>query len=367
MFRNYLKVAMRNLWKQKTFSAINIVGLATGLCCFLLIAMYVVDEMSYDRFNEKADRIYRISSDIKFNGSTMHFTQTPDMMGEVLKKDYPEVEAYTRIFVNRGNKLVKKGAEYINEVNVAHVDSTFFTVFTLPAIQGNTQHALDEPNTVVLTKSAALKYFGTTDVVGKTIETNDNKSTVFFFSMDNVDYQWGQHTSNNFHTYLLLKPGVDAKAFEAKAMTHYVEGYVLPAARQYMEIGSMEEFRKAGNYLYYSLDPLTKLHLYSDRNYELTPPGNIQYVYIFSAVALFILLIACVNFMNLTTARSANRAKEVGIRKVLGTERKALIAQFLSESTLMVILSMVLALGLVYLVLPLFNDVANKSMNFDSL
>lgn len=386
MFRNYLKVALRNLWKQKTFSAINIVGLATGLCCFLLIAMYVVDELSYDRFNEKADRIYRISADIRFNGSNMHFTQTPDIMGETLKKDYPEVENYTRVYNNSGPKLVKKGSEFINESRVGHVDSTFFRVFTVPAVHGNTQSALNEPNTVVLTKSVALKYFGTTDAIGKSIETNDNTSTVykvtavvndvpknshfnfeFFFSMDNVNYQWGQHLSNNFHTYLLLKPGVDAKAFGEKAMNRYVEGYVLPAAKQFMQIGSMEEFRKAGNYLYYTLDPLTKLHLYSDRNYELTPPGNIQYVYIFSAVAFFILLIACVNFMNLTTARSANRAKEVGIRKVLGTERRMLIAQFLSESTLMAVLSLIIALGLTYAVLPLFNDVANKTMTFGSL
>jgi len=386
MFRNYLKVALRNLWKQKTFSAINIIGLATGLCCFLLIAMYVIDELSYDRFNEKADRIYRVSSDIRFNGNTMHFTQTPDMMGEVLKKDYPEIETYTRLFVNSGNKLVKKGSEFINEVNVGHVDSTFFDVFTISALHGNTKTALDEPNTVVLTKSTALKYFGTTDVLDKTIETNDNNSTVykikavvndvpknshfrfdFFFSMDNVNYSWGQHLSNNFHTYLLLKPDVDAKAFEKKAMNQYVEKYVLPAAKQFMEIGSMEDFEKAGNFLRYSLTPLKEIHLYSDRNYELTPAGNIQYVYIFSAVALFILLIACVNFMNLTTARSANRAKEVGIRKVLGTERKGLIVQFLSESTLMVILAMIISLGLTYAVLPLFNDVASKEMTFGSL
>ena len=386
MFRNYFKVALRNLWKQKTFSAINIVGLATGLCCFLLIAMYVVDELSYDRFNKKADRIYRISSDIRFNGSELHMAQTPDPMGEVLKKDYPEIQLTTRLFVNSGSKLVKKGNEFINEANVCHADSTFFSIFTIPAIQGNPETALNEPNSVVLTKSAALKYFGTTDVVNKTIETNDNQSTVykvkavvqdvpgnshfdfeFFFSMKNVDYEWNQHLSNNFHTYLLLKPGVDAEAFGKKAMNQYIEKYVLPAAKQFMQIGSMEEFRKAGNYLEYSLTPLTRLHLYSDRNYELKPAGNIQYVYIFSAVALFILLIACVNFMNLTTARSANRAKEVGIRKVLGTERKALIVQFLSESTLMVFLSLVIALLLAYIVLPLFNDVANKSMTFESL
>ena len=386
MFRNYIKIALRNLWKQKSFSAINIIGLAAGLCCFMLIALFVLDELGYDRYNEKADRIFRVNADIKFGGNNLHFTQTPDLMGEVLKKDYPEIEEYTRIYFNGGSKLIKKGTEYINEVNVAHVDSTFFWVFTLPAIAGNALTALDEPNTVVLTKSMAMKYFGRADVVGKTIETNDHNSTVytikavvkdvprnshfrfdFFFSMKNVEYPWGKHLSNNFHTYLLLKPGINAEAFEKKSFSQYLEKYVFPQAKQILEINSLEEFKKAGNLLEYTLMPLTKIHLYSDRNFEITPPGNIQYIYIFSAVALFILLIACVNFMNLTTARSVNRAKEVGIRKVLGTERRFLIAQFLSESTLMVVLSMIIALVLTYLILPLFNDVANKAIPFGNL
>jgi putative ABC transport system permease protein len=185
--------------------------------------------------------------------------------------------------------------------------------------------------------------------------------------MKNVGYKWGRHLSNNFHTYLLLKPGVDAGSFEKKAMNEYVVNYILPEAKQFMDIKSMDDFTKAGNKLEYSLMPLTKLHLYSDRNFEITPPGNIQYIYIFGAVALFILLIACVNFMNLTTARSANRAKEVGVRKVLGTQRKFLITQFLSESTLMAIISMLIALLLAWAILPLFNDVANKTITFSQL
>ncbi len=385
MLQIYFKIAWRNLQRNKIYSFINIIGLATGLCCFLLIALYVIDELSYDKYNDKADRIYRINADILFGGNNMHFTQTSDMMGEVLKKDYPQVEEYTRIYNNNGNKLVKKGTEFIYQDETAYVDSTFFRVFTLPAISGNTQTALNEPNTVVISRSAALKYFGTTDAVGKLLETKDDggrayKVTAviedvpenshfhfdFFFSMKNVDYQWGQFVSHNFHTYLLLKSGTDAKAFE-KNFDQYIEKYVLPQARQFMQINSMDEFKKAGNSLEYSLMPITKIHLYSDRNLEITPSGNIQYIYIFSAVALFILLIACVNFMNLTTARSANRAKEVGIRKVLGTERKSLIIQFLSESMLMVILSLLIALALTYLILPLFNGLANKTIIFSNL
>lgn len=188
----------------------------------------------------------------------------------------------------------------------------------------------------------------------------------FLFSMKNVNYQWGQFTSHNFNTYLLLKKGADYRSFDKKFL-QYTEKYVVPYASQFMNIKSMEEFEKAGNSLKYSMTPITKIHLYSDRSYELSPSGNIQYVYIFSAVALFILLIACINFMNLTTARSSNRAREVGIRKVLGTARKNLVLQFLTESTLMVFLSLIIAIGVSYLVMPVFNEVSGKNMGLGIL
>lgn len=386
MFRNYLKVAWRNLLKNKIFSFINVIGLAIGLSCFLLIVLYVTDELSFDRYNANADRIYRINSDIRFGGADLHMPVTSDMMGQLLRKDYPEVDDYTRIYTFNGDQLVKKGNEFINEQRVANVDSTFFRVFTLPAIEGDTRTALNEPNTVVITSSTAKKYFGTIHAVGRSIETKSDNQIIpykvtavirdipenshfhfdFLFSMKNVDYKWGQLTSHNFYTYLLLKEGTDYKAFE-KSFSQYILNYVLPAAKQYMNINSIEEFEKAGNKIAYSLIPLTKIHLYSDRSFELSPPGNIQYVYIFSAVALFILLIACINFMNLTTARSANRAREVGIRKVLGTEKRDLISQFLIESTLMVVLSLFIGLVIVYAVLPLFNDVADKQMSLADL
>ena len=246
---------------------------------------------------------------------------------------------------------------------------------------------MNEPNTVVVTESTAKKYFGTTNVIGKTIETpaDNNKNDVykitavikdmpknshfnydFLFSMKNANYKWGQFTSHNFHTYLLLAKGTDYKAFE-KNFDQYILRYVLPYVQQFIRISSMDEFKKAGNKLEYSLIPLTKIHLYSDYQYELAPNGNIQYVYIFCAVAIFTLLIACINFMNLTTARSANRAKEVGIRKVLGTERKELIFQFLSESVLMVFLSLIIAVGITWLALPVFNHIAGKSIHITDL
>jgi putative ABC transport system permease protein len=386
MIKNYFKIAFRNLWKYKGFSAINILGLALGLACFIVIALYVTDELSYDRYNDKAERIYRINSDIRFGGTDLIMAVTSDAMGAALKKDYPQVEEFARFYASSGSKLIKRGSEYINEARVAHADSTLFNVFTLPAISGDTKKALNEPNTVVITESTAKKYFnGVNEAMGKMVETDENGSTLykvtavikdvprhshfnfdFFFSMDNVDYGFGNYLSHNFHTYLLLKPGTDYKAF-SKNFTQYIDKYVMPMAKQFMQVETMAEFEKSGNRLQYSLIPVTDIHLKSARNVELSVNGNIQYVYIFSAVAIFILLIACINFMNLSTARSAGRAKEVGIRKVLGTEKKSLIGQFLAESTLMAFLSLLLAFGFVWLSLSWFNDIAGKEMQMTLL
>ena len=387
MIKNYFKIAFRNLWKNKGYSAINIFGLAVGLATCLLIILYITDELGYDRFYKNSGRIYRINSDIQFGGGKLHMTQTSDMMGQLLKKDYPQVEEYTRIYTNDGNKLIKKGNEFITEKNVCSVDSTFFSVFTLPAIEGDIKTALNEINTVVVTESTAIKYFGgSTNIVGKTVEVKNGETVKpykitavirdiphnshfkfdFLFSMKNVDYEWGQFTSHNFHTYLLLKPGTDYKTF-ANNFDGYINKYVLPSVQQFIKVSSMEEFKKSGNSLEYSLIPLTKIHLYSDYTFEMSPSGNIQYVYIFAAVALFILVLACINFMNLSTARSVNRAKEVGIRKVLGTERKTLITQFLVESTITAWISLFIAVIIAYFVLPVFNDVAAKSMSINNL
>ena len=289
MLRNYLKIAIRNLWKNKTFSFINIAGLAIGLSCFLLIALYVLDELSFDKYNANADRTYRINSDIRFGGADLHMPVTSDMMGQLLKKDYPQVEQYTRIYTFNGDKLIKKGNDYINEEHVAHADSTFFDVFTLPAIEGDTRTALNEPNTVVITESMAKKYFSTTQALGKNMEVKDEKNLLykvtavikefpenshfhfdFIFSMKNVDYNWGQLTSHNFYTYIRLKKGTDYKAFE-KNFDQYIDRYVLPEAKQFMNINSMEEFKKAGNSLVYSLMPLTQIHLDSDRELRIEP------------------------------------------------------------------------------------------------
>ncbi len=383
MFTNYLKIAWRTLRKQRGLTFINIFGLAVGLACCMLIMLYVLDELSYDRYNEKADRIYRIQSDIKFGGNDMHMATSPDPIGPTLKKDYPQVEQFVRLH-QRGTWLVKRVSEptSLREDNITFADSTLFDVFTLPLLSGDPKRALAEPNTVVISESAAKRHFGNQNPMGKPMVFDNNKTfTVsgvmrdmprnshfrsdFFLSMLNDNYPWGQWLSNNHHTYVLLKPGTDSQAF-AKNFDTVIEKYVGPQALQLVGT-SIEQFRKAGNQIEFWLIPLTDIHLHSKQQIELAPTGDIQYVYIFSAVALFILLIACINFMNLATARSANRAKEVGVRKVMGSERKQLIGQFMTESILTSVLAMLLALIIVGVALPGFSVIAAKEMNLSQL
>ena len=385
MIKNYFKIAWRTLVKNKVFTIINIVGLSLGVGCFILIAMFVTDELSYDRYNERAEDIYRINSDILFGGTELNMAVCSDPMGAVLKKDYPEVEEFVRFYASQGAKLIKKGNEFISENAVTHADSTLFKVFTLPSILGDTRMALNEPNSVVITETAAIRYFGSANnAIGKSLETNENSSTLykvtaviedvpknshfnfdFFFSMHNVNYGFGNFMSHNFHTYVLLKEGTDYKAFNTN-FRDVINNYIVPQASQYLDIDNIEQFEASGNKLEYSLIPVTDIHLHSSQGVELSANGDIQYVYIFSAAALFILLIACVNFMNLTTARSSNRAKEVGIRKVLGTERKSLIGQFLTESTLIAILALMVSFGLVWMSLGWFNTISGKEMQITS-
>ncbi len=386
MLKNYFKIAWRNLKKNKGFTAINIIGLSLGIGCFVMISMFVIDELSYDHYHEKANRIYRINSDIVFGGTEMSMAVSSDPMGEALKRDYPEVEEYVRFYASQGAKLIKRGNEYINETAVTHADSTLFKIFTLPAMVGDTKTALNAPNTVVITEAVANRYFGSPELaIGQLLETDDDDGTLykvtavienmprnsqfnfdFFFSMANVDYDFGNYLSHNFHTYVLLKEETDYKAFN-KNFIEIINKYILPQAAQFIQIDNMDEFEKSGNKLEYSLIPLTDIHLYSSRDVELSANGNIQYVYIFSAAALFILLLACINFMNLTTARSSGRAKEVGIRKVLGSEKKALIGQFLTESTLIAILALFMGLLFVWLSLDWFNGISGKEMLMTSL
>ncbi|HUB62447.1 MAG TPA: ABC transporter permease [Puia sp.] len=385
MVRNYLKTAFRSLWKNKGFSAINILGLAIGLATCLLILIYVANELSYDRYNVNADRIYRVDNDIRFGGNSVSLAVSPAPTGPAMLHDYPEVEKEVR-FRNNGGRLVKKGNQNIKEESVILADSTLFDVFTLPMIAGDPHTALKDAHTVVITERMAEKYFDATpatvsSVVGRTLIINDsipykvtgvirnipaNSHFHFDFFLSLTESEEAKHTddawlSGNFQTYVLLRKGVDPKQLEAK-FPGMVRRYVGPLLQQVVHL-SLDDFNKAGDRCEFYLTPLTSIHLHSNKIAELDANGSIQYVYIFSAIAIFILLIACVNFMNLSTARSANRAREVGIRKVLGSMRGGLISQFLFESVLISLISLVLALGLAIVLLPVFNSLSGKEMS----
>lgn len=368
MLKNYLTIALRNLRKQKGYTFINIFGLAVGLACCLLISLYVQHERSYDRYHEKADRIYRLTTELGFSGTSAHFASASPVMAEVMRAEFPEVEQSVRVI--NGSKMVRVGDTQFKESRFYHADSTVFDVFSYTFIAGNAQTALDRPHTVVLTHSTAQKYFGDTDPLGKTLQVGDaTEYTVtgviedlptpshfqfdFLASMSSVSKAKNSNWLGNldFKTYLVLRPDASTEALEAK----------FPALLE-QNVGAT--LNRLGALFRLELQPLTAIHLHSNLDYELEPNGNVSYVYIFSAVALFILLIACINFMNLATARSADRAKEIGMRKVLGAYRVQLIRQFLVEALLLAALAFGLALVLVWLVLPTFNQIVGRSLDF---
>ncbi len=372
MIRNYIKTAYRSLLKNKGFTAINVLGLSVGLATCLLIVFYVVDELSYDKYNVNADRIYRITEIARLNGNEASYAGSEKPLMEALKS-FPEIEKMARftptntLFFSPQKFYMRKGNNDIQERNVVYTESGIFDVFTLPVISG--KPSLNEPHTAVITESTAKKYFNKTDVAGQVLTINDTSqyritavikdiplqshfNFDFFLSYSSLpEYRAGGWGYGGLHTYVLLKPGANIKNLESQMQAIAYKNY--PSS-----------MHTNGNYIKYDLTPLLDLHLHSTSQYELKEKGNIQYVYIFSVIALFILLIACVNFMNLSTARSSNRAKEVGVRKVLGSARKYLVYQFLTESILITLLSTILAVGLAWLLMPLFNKVAVKHLAF---
>ncbi|MFN2439520.1 MAG: ABC transporter permease, partial [Chitinophagaceae bacterium] len=271
MFKNYLKIALRNLWKNKGYSTINIMGLAVGLATCLLILIYVVDELSYDKFNKKADRIYRVDGDINFGGTHWVLAVAPDPLGATLKKDFPQVEQYVR-FRDYGGFRVKKGNENVQENRVISVDSTLFDVFTLPLIAGNPKTALADPTSIVITEKIAEKYFNTTDAVGKTLVINDTTtykvSAVmkaipsqshfnfdFFVPLNSQESKAGNWLSNNFNTYIVLRDGADPRNLENQ-FDAFVNKYVGPQAQSLLN-ATMDDLKKSGTYVKYNLMPLT--------------------------------------------------------------------------------------------------------------
>jgi len=378
MIRNYFKIALRNLWKHKSFSAMNIIGLATGLAVCLLIVLYVMDELSYDRYNVNADRIYRLDGDIYFNDTQANFAVSPDPLGPTLKKDYPDIEQIARLNY-QGDILIKKDNQNIKDHHAVFADSTFFKVFTVPMLEGDPNTALKDPNSIVIDETTAKKYFNSTDVVGKTLYVDNTTNCKITGVIKDIPKQSHFHFSfirprgkdndnwlnNNTYNYILVRHGVTQKKLQSEvdATINNHLGKDLEAQLH----TSLKDLQDKGAHFIYHTMPLTDIHLHSDKTYEIEANGNVNYVYIFSVIATFILLIACVNFMNLSTARSASRAKEVGIRKAVGSLRSHLIVQFLAESVLLSFFSLVLAILLGALLLPLFNQLAGKEMHVGTL
>jgi putative ABC transport system permease protein len=382
MFKSYFIIAIRNLWRNKGFSAINIFGLALGIATCLLIMLFVQHELSYDRYNVKADRIFRVVFRGTMEGGEIKEANVMPPVAQTLKKDYPEVLEATRIR-SYGTPRVSYGTKTFKEDAIAFVDSNFFQVFTLPLVRGDAKTALLQPNTVVISRTVAQKYFGNQDPIGKVLQFKDNNNAALrvtgvidkvpanshfqfglFASMSTLpeasDPSW---MSSNFYTYLVLPAGYDYKKLEAR-LPRVVEKYIGPQLLKAMGI-TLAQFNQKGNKIGFFLQPLTDIHLHSDLTGDMQPYGDIRYVYIFSAVAIFMLLIACINFMNLSTAGASKRAREVGIRKVMGSVRGQLIRQFLLESLLLTALALLLALLLAYLALPLFNDLTGQNLELE--
>jgi putative ABC transport system permease protein len=376
MLYNYIKIAFRNLTKQRFYAFINILGLAISLASCLLIALFVINELSYDKFHKEAENIFKVGSSGNIGGQdyTIEFTAPP--VAETLRKEFPEVKTVTRIFPLSVGEIVHHNGKDFMEEKVIAVDSNFFKIFSFKLLKGNQATVFKEPNTIVLTESLAKKYFGDQDAVGKILTAGEDKKAyevvgvvanpphnsqinfsmlVSISSYDVVKYFDWSWIWSGVITYVKLNPGASAEDLEAKfpKMIHTYGGNTI----QRIFGMSMEDFEKKGGGLKLFLQPLTKVYLYSSGiEGAFLKRGNIQYLFIFIIVAIFIIFLACINFMNLSTAKSASRGKEVGIRKVLGTVRRNLIYQFLTESILITIVAMFIALALTQFFLSYFNS-----------
>ena len=348
-----------------------------GLACCMLIAVYVYDELGYDKYPEKAGQIYRVEVNVTGNGGVETYPNVDIAVGEGMKNAFPEVQSFTRLLSHK-RTFVKYGDKQFKEQKLASADSNFLQVFSIPFIEGNAKTALKEPNSIVITKAFATKYFGNEEPMGKSLiigistfkvtglidKVPDNSHFHFdaFISMSTRHLTAQTWSNIGFYTYLVLNKDADPKKLEAK-FPDLVAKYVVPEVVHDMGV-SLAEAQKSVNTFRFFLQPLTDIHLYSNTKYELEANGDIQYVYIFSALAIFIMLLACVNFTNLSTASSAKRAREVGIRKVMGSEKKQLVSQFLVESILLTYCAIFFAFIIVYALMPYFDQLSGKHTSF---
>ena len=385
MFKNYLKVALRSLLKQRTYSIINITGLSVGIASALLITIYVQYEFSYDKFFENADHIYKVALERKYPNHATHYAVIPHSFSEAIARDIPEVKQVTKLSPPNDNVVVtyknSQGDEKkFEEDFVFFADSNFFQFFHFPFAKGSAEGALKNANDVVINESTAKRYFGAEDPIGKTLDffglnfkvtavcedlpANAHFKFDFIANISGIPfYQQQNFTGFSAHVYLELNAANDFKAVESK-IPKLVDTYA--AAQIEQNLGkSWEDYKKEGNGYRYFLQPLTSVHL-DPTNIEskMEPGGNISFMYFLICIAVLLVVIACINFMNLATARSSERAREVGVRKTMGSQKGQLIVQFLSESTLLCFVATGLALVLIQLVLPAFNLLVEKNLTF---
>jgi putative ABC transport system permease protein len=379
MLKNFFLNAIRNMRRHSGYLVLNIAGLTIGLISFMLISIYVFNELSYDRFHKNYENIYRIKVRGIMAGATLDQAITSAPMAQTMRNDYPEIVNAVRLR-RAGAWLIKYGETRFNEDGVLFADSTFFRVFDFKLLRGNPKTALVAPRSMVVTEKYARKYFGTEDPLGKRISLeadtilytvtgviqNIPANSHFKFDMLGSIYSLGdaQQTewlNHNYYTYIVLKAGTDKAAFEAK-LPQVVVKYVGPEIKKYIGI-TLEDFVKSGNQFGYELEPLKSIHLKGAPQYPLEPPGSLSTVYIFSIIAVLILIIAIINYINLATAKSAARAKEVGVRKVSGSDRKGLIFQFIGESLLIVTISAVIAVLFVLVLTPVFSHIIGKEFS----
>ncbi|MFY0651197.1 MAG: ABC transporter permease [Cyclobacteriaceae bacterium] len=372
MFRNYIKVAIRNIMRHPTYAVINIVGLSIGIVFSLLLLLYILDETTYDKFHTKAERIYRVAADVKVQNTEVNVPTTMAPLGPAIAEEYPEIENFLRISAHSEVLFISNEDEYYED-DIYTVDSSFFSIFDFELAIGDPKKCLAEPNSLVITETLSKKYFGEEDPIGKIIKTGGSETAriitgvmkeppsnshltpnglISYSSLPSLSKEdWG---SLNDYTYLLLQEGLNKSEVDPM-LNHMLEKYVKPM---------FEEFKAEA--VFY-LQPVTDIHLYSHLHGEISPNGDISYIYIFAAIAIFMLLIASINYMNLATARSTNRSKEVGIRKAMGSYRIQLMWQFLAESIVITFIAVVISSILVFFLLPLFNELSDKSISLNFL
>lgn len=388
MIQNYLKIAWRNLQKYKIFSLINIVGLSMGIAACLLITIYIRHEISYDHQVPKANQLYRLVGNLNEGGNLLRYVDFSANMARTLKADFAEVEQAGRLMDNPlfdgagGNEIRIEGQSMkYHEEGFTYADTSLLEMFDFPMVEGDLKAALSEPNTLVISREISEKYFPNESAMGKSLYLNGNDSLPirisgvmenlpsnshldydFLLTLTGVEFGAGEQTrwlQNNYFTYLMIREGTDIEALGKKITAGILENYLIPALKAYGDVKA----NTVANQSWLELQALPDIHLYSTTVLERKTRGDIRFIWLFGAVALFILLIACINFINLSTAQSANRAKEVGLRKVVGSQRSGLVFQFLTESMVITLMAFILGLNLASWLMPLFGTLSGKELS----